>query len=186
MPLFSCLLWLLRFRKDAKAGNPSLETACQEITIPGVLPWAVLRQPLHSHASLTIGSFPCLFPQEHLPCSFSPRSCLMASRWPRAALTEISGWNDVLCQGCLYLDKVSAFWILLWEWRDRKASAASHMGCWGERTFDIRTLFSVFSQLFTGKNRNFWIIQQCGRQEEGFFCLEFEHVNHWGPSLLPR
>lgn len=43
--LFSCLHWLLRFRKDVKAGNLALERACQEITIPGVLPWAVLRQP---------------------------------------------------------------------------------------------------------------------------------------------
>lgn len=150
--LFSCLHWLLGFRKGVNAGNPALEGACQEITVLGVLPWTVLRHSQHSHAPLTIGcSFSCLFPQKCLSCSFAPCSCLMALRWPRAALTEISGWNDVLCQGCLYLDKVSAFWILLWEWRDHKATAAPHMGCSGERMFGIRTLFSIFSQLFTGK-----------------------------------
>lgn len=130
----------------AKAGNPALERNNHR-----ELPWAAERQSLLSHASLTISSFSCLFPQKCLSCSSARRSCPVALRWPRAALTEISGWSRVPCQGCLYLDKVSAFWILLWEWRDHKTTAAPHMGCSGERTFDIPTLFSVFSQLFTRK-----------------------------------
>lgn len=150
--LFSCSHWLWGFRKGEKAANPALERACEEITIPGVFPWAEMRQPLHSHASLTIGSFSCLFPQKCVSCSFAPHSCLLALRWPRCldrnlwlewcALPRLSLFR----QGFCFLSSPVGM-------EGSQSSCCTPHGVFRGRTFDICTLFSAFSQLCTGKTR---------------------------------
>lgn len=126
------------FRRGVKAtsGKPlSWRGACLGINIPGALPSDRVagHSPQQLHVFHTIALRLLLFvptePSLLLLCLLFP---CMALLWPHAALTEITSCSDVLCQGCLYLDKVSAFWILLLELRDHKMREL-HLRLWGLR-----------------------------------------------------
>lgn len=92
--------------------------------------------------------------KKSLLCFLALCSCCMALQWPQAALTEITSWNDVLCQGCLYLDKASALWILSQDWSDHKVTML-HLMCWRamwclQRNLPLIFLLFLLSD-FTGK-----------------------------------